>query len=292
MEGLVMDGCSRRFTALAVIAAAAGLPAAAGAAEYGGTFALQGGAPLIEMHLDLVRGATPLDARVDLWATRRNGTAPLTRYDTTHTKKIHLVVVSDDLSSFMHVHPALRAGHFVEDLHVPRPALYHIFADVTPTGIGQQVYRFDVAFGSAGRTPVAATVASRVANAGPYRVTLNTSVLHTTRVTAVAVSIEKGGTPARDLTAYLGAPAHAVLIHPADWTYLHVHPTEASDAMAGMAAMSGTHAMADVDLPATAVVGPTMMLHVNAREPGAYRCWLEFRGGGSVYDAAFNLNAR
>ena len=286
-----MDGWSRRFTALAVIAATAGVPAGGAAAEYGGTFALQGGAPLIEMHLDLVRGATPLDARVDVWATRREGTAPLTRYDTTHTKKIHLVVVSDDLSTFMHVHPALRAGHFVEDLHVPRPALYHIFADVTPSGIGQQVYRFDVAFGTAGRTPVAAAVASRMATAGPYRVTLGTAALQTTRVTTVAVSIEKGGTPARDLTAYLGAPAHAVLIHPADWTYLHVHPTQATGAADGMAGMGGMHAMAEVDLPATAVVGPTMTLHVNARERGAYRCWLEFRGGGSVYDAAFNLTA-
>jgi len=284
-----MDRWSRRLPALAVIAAAAGLPAAGSAAEYAGTFALQGGAPVIVMHLDLVRGASPLDARLDVWATRRDGTAPLTRYDTTHTKKIHLVVVSDDLSSFMHVHPALRGGHFVEELHVPRAALYHVFADVTPTGIGQQVYRFDVPFGSAGRTPIAASLPSRTANAGPYRVTLDTSMLQTTRITAIGVSIDKDGIPARDLTAYLGAPAHAVLVHPADWTYLHVHPTEATDAMAGM---SGSHGMAEVDLPATAAVGPTMMLHVNARERGAYRCWLEFRGGGSVYDAAFNLNAR
>jgi len=58
-----------------------------------------------------------------------------------------------------------------------------------------------------------------------------------------------------------------------------------------MAAMSGMHAMADADLPARAAVGPTMTLNVNARERGAYRCWLEFRGGGSVYDAAFNLTA-
>ena len=287
-----MDEWSRRLSVLAV-AAAAGLPARAAAAPYAGTFALQGATPAIAMHLDLTRGATPLEARVDIWATRSGDTATLTRYDTTHTKKIHLVVVSDDLTAFMHVHPPLRAGHFVEVLHVPHAALYHIYADVTPTGFGQQVYRFDVAFGSGGRTAPATIPPTREVDGRTVSREARHGDLADDPADVLAVTIAKDGKPARDLTAYLGAAAHAVLIHPADWTYLHVHPESgAGGAMPAMARMSGMPAPSAEDLPPTAPVAPTMTLHVNARERGAYRCWLEFRGGGTVYDAAFSLIAR
>ena len=142
-------------------------PVGAAVVERPGVFALQGGTARVAMHLTVERGASPLDARLDVWATGPGSNAAITRYEVEHTKKIHLIVVSDDLGTFMHVHPALTGGHFIETLRVPRAALYHVFADVTPTGDGQQVFRFDVPFGSAGRTPVTPMLPERNATAGP-----------------------------------------------------------------------------------------------------------------------------
>jgi hypothetical protein len=205
-----------------------------------------------------------------------------------HTKDIHLIVVSDDLGTFMHVHPAFSGGHFTETLHVPRAALYHVFVDVTPAGLGQQVFRFDLPFGSAARTPVTRSVPTHVAVAGPYRVTLDPLILQTSAATMLTVRIAKGARPASDLTPYLGAAAHGVFIHYADWTYLHVHAASGA-AQSDAGSMPGMSGMA---MTSSASVGPTMMLHVTARERGAYRAWLEFRGGGTVYAAAFWLTAQ
>ena len=53
------------------------------------------------------------------------------------TKLLHMIIVSDDFRTFLHVHPILQAdGHFLLDQKFPSPALYHIYADAEPEGFG------------------------------------------------------------------------------------------------------------------------------------------------------------
>ena len=59
-------------------------------------------------------------------------------YQVELTKKLHVIIVNDDLSVFLHVHPRLlQNGHFVLDQHFPAEGKYHIFADATPAGLEQ-----------------------------------------------------------------------------------------------------------------------------------------------------------
>ena len=44
-------------------------------------------------------------------------------------------------------------------------------------------------------------------------------------------------------------------------------------------------------LPDTAVSSPDMMLHVELREAGTYKLWLQFRGGSQLYVAPFVVTA-
>src|SRR5262249_52911328 len=66
----------------------------------------------------------------------------------THEHLLHLIVVSADLSFFDHVHPVLQPdGSFVLDYEFPGPGRYLLFADVTPRGDRNQVFRFPVTVG-------------------------------------------------------------------------------------------------------------------------------------------------
>jgi hypothetical protein len=104
------------------------------------------------------------------FAMTRAANGPAVRdYQVELTKKLHLISVNDDLSVFLHVHPRLlQNGHFVLDQHFPAEGKYHIFADVTPAALEQQVFRFDVSIGavSAGHTGVLVPTGTLV-TAGP-----------------------------------------------------------------------------------------------------------------------------
>jgi hypothetical protein len=253
-----------------------------------GVFALPNGTQKVDATM---RAGTTGDtaAHLNISESTRPGGTVITNYDTDMTKKLHMIVISDDFVSFQHVHPALGAdGHFAIDLKVPAPGGYHIYADAVPHGIGQQVFRFDMPFGNAlsnapNLNPTPATV-----QAGPYAVTFNTLKLKSGESTMLVAHVTKRGQPAQDLHPYLGGAAHAVFINAKDYSYIHVHPTEGTN-MVTMSEMSGMGNMKA--LPDNAKVDPVMMLHVVAPSAGKYKLWLQFRGGGQLYVASFVLTA-
>jgi hypothetical protein len=261
-----------------------------------GTFALQGGTPRVQATLDAVPDRDPRATRLDLWESTPGSTRPLRAYDTGMTKKLHLIAVSDDLTTFLHEHPAPGAdGHFRLNLRVPKPALYHLYADAEPHGYGQQVFRFDLPIGAAAR-PVPRRLAATPASmtVGPYTVSFDSLMLDTGHRTTLVAHVRKQSAPAQDLHPYLGAMAHAVFVNARDLTYVHTHPMELS-AMAKMQSMpsNGMGAMeSEPALAPGAKVAPDMMLHVTAREPGTYKLWLQFRGGSQLYVAPFVLHTR
>src|SRR5690606_20959301 len=123
---------------------------------------------------------------------------------------------------------------FSADIEFPAPGLYHIYTDAVPSGIGQQVMRFDVAFGEVAADkdaprPAAADILEGpiVSSDGPYRVTLDASHLQPGVESMVSLLVEKDGAPARDIEPYLGVSAHAVFIRTEDLAYVHAHAMDA-----------------------------------------------------------------
>ena len=93
--------------------------------------------------------ANPLTRKLDFWLTKRPSGVTLTRYDVDMTKLLHVIIVSDDFSTFLHVHPMFsKDGHFRIRQRFRKPGLYHVYADGEPQGIGQQVFRFDLPIGT------------------------------------------------------------------------------------------------------------------------------------------------
>ena len=63
-------------------------------------------------------------------------------------KLMHLIIVSDDLTIFDHVHPNLQNGIFSIDYTFPKIGFYRIYTDFQPVGSSEQVFPFRVKVGS------------------------------------------------------------------------------------------------------------------------------------------------
>jgi hypothetical protein len=240
-------------------------------------------------------GGAGLVRHLDIWFTRRGSTSAVRTFAIDMTKRLHLIIVSDDFRSFSHVHPILGAdGHFEIDQRFPYAALYHLYADAVPAGYGHCVFRFDLRLGAGpALARDLAPTGPRVA-AGPYVVTLDHLKLRAGADNRIGVEVTRAGRPAADLRPYLGAPAHAVFVEGKTLAYEHVHPVAAGSRAAAMEMtgmdMSGMD-MSGMDASAQAHVGPDMVLHVLVRRSGRYKLWLQLRGGAGVFVAPFVLAA-
>lgn len=284
-----------RFPFVALMSLAAALtsaPASAQERSYPAVFALQSGAPEVGAHLLVTPGTSALDAKLDLWTTGKPSSAAVRVYDLDMTKRMHVIAIGDDLTTFLHVHPQFAPdGHFRIALAVPRQGLYHIYADFIPHGKGRQVFRFDVPFGDASAMHRGPVVPAKAVHAGPYLVTLSGLDVRAGGTTMLKVSVTKDGAPAKDLHAYLGASAHAVFIDVRHLTYAHVHPVVMGE-MGSMHPPGMDVGGSEMSVKPGSPVAPDMMLHVSVRDPGAYRLWLQFMGGSDLYVAPFALQAR
>jgi hypothetical protein len=264
-----------------------------------GTFAFQGGQSLTDGHLQYApTGSDPLDQHIVIWMTAHQSAQPITSYSIEMTKPLHVIIVDSGLATFLHIHPTLGPGGlFSIDQRFPGPGTYYLYADGIPNNGDHQVFRFvlTVGKGTAARQPAPAPT-GRELTVGPYTVDLSKARLTAGSVDELEVGVYEGGAPAKDLHPYLGAPAHAVFLNTRDLTYVHVHPMPAGASMPGVDMkgmnMPGMDMSAmNTDLPDSASVPATMVLHVAVKEPGLYKMWLQFRGGSQLYIAPFVLRA-
>jgi hypothetical protein len=254
-----------------------------------GTFALQGDSAKTDSYLKLTPiGGDPLNEHLDFWMTAPKSAQPIKRYRVEMTKKLHMVVVSNDFHTFLHIHPELRPdGHLLINQRFPANGVYQIYADGEPNDLNHQVFRFEVPIGKPGPlTPRVLPSSGMGVQVGPYEVDLSTVRVHAGRMEMIDVEILKDGKPAKDLHPYLGVPAHAVFLNSKDLSYVHVHP------MAMDAGMNMDMSKPMPDMPDTGPSSGEMMLHVAIREAGSYKLWLQFRGNGQqLYVAEFTLTA-
>jgi hypothetical protein len=231
----------------------------------------------------------PLDQHFDLWMTLPGSTAPIKQYQVEMTKKLHMVIVSDDFKIFLHIHPTLTpTGHFLIEQQFPAAGTYFVYADALPNDLNHQVFRFKLDVGHPSvPSPRNLPSTGMGVQVGPYEVDLSTVRIHAGRMEMVDIEILENGKAATDLHPYLGAPAHAVFLNAKDLSYVHVHPMGAD-----MMDMQMDMSKPMPELPDNASVSGEMMLHIALREAGTYRLWLQFRGAADkLYIAEFTILA-
>ena len=241
--------------------------------------------------------------------------APVARFDTTHDKPAHLIVASDDLRWFNHLHPEYRGnGEFTVDMTLPKSGSYIMFADYKVAGQPGEVARHE--FATTGTTLALAPVAAapdpigdggwivKSARSHPegkpdessgdsYQVALMPMPARPAPGEEVTLHFQvrdAGGKPVADLQPYLGAMGHAVLISNDFRTYLHAHPAGGAGEDAGHqhgGSTSSPHAHA-----APAAGGPDVTFHTTFPAGGTYMLWGGFRHRDRIITAPFVLESR
>lgn len=235
------------------------------------------------------------NARIEAWELH-NGRV-IQSYDIDMTKLMHMIVVSDDLTEFQHVHPTLLPnGHFTIEIHLAHPnEAYHIYLDGLPHGNGRHVFRFDVPSGN-GTSETARYLhpAGPSVDVGPYRVTIDPTSVPFGEIATIDVHISKNGRPAKDLHPYLGVMSHGVLIGTKDLAYMHAHGMTAAmlDMTSGASDCGDSMMMAMTPMPPNLNIGSEFEFQILAPAAEPYDFWLQFIGGKTLYTAPFLITTR
>jgi hypothetical protein len=211
---------------------------------------------------------------------KENALVPL---DITHEKKIHLIIVNEDLSYFEHIHPAYTTSGAYEIKVLPKGKNYTdkkgenetkfenggnyiLFADYKPSGGNHTLDKID--FKVNGNTLPAKKFTSEklIDTSGDYNLTLQpeNGKFITGSLTHITGTLKKNGKEidANTLGNYLGAKAHMVVIGIHDKNYLHVHPE---------------------------VENGKFDLHTTFEKAGIYRGWLQFKADDNLHTVDFTI---
>lgn len=194
---------------------------------------------------------------------KENEAVPL---DIEHEKKIHFIMVSEDLSWFDHQHPEYSsAGTYDLPYTFAAGGKYIMFADYKPSGANHNLEKIKIEVGGKALPSKKYTEAQMISKTGSFEVelsSLNPGGIISGSQQHIKGVIKKEGKvlDAGTLENYLGAKAHMVVVGLESKDYLHVHPM---------------------------VENGNFDLHTTFDKPGIYRGWIQFQSGGKIYTADF-----
>jgi hypothetical protein len=254
-------------------------------------------APAVPGDFDLVLETTPRAVKpgrpVRLSFTIKN---PVTgeqvrQFGVLHDKLFHLFVVSQDLSEFQHIHPTLLAdGSFAIDTVLPKAGHYKVYADFYPEGGVPQVLQQDLA--TAGHVsdlyaslPHLEPDASLTKTADGMKIELaldpSEPIAGRPIVLRYRLTDAASGAPVRDLTPYLAAWGHTLILSEDQTDYVHSHPVEVVPERREGELSRG---------------GPDVTFESLLPKPGIYRIWSQFLRAGrdesGVTTVSFTIRAR
>ncbi|MBI1282076.1 MAG: hypothetical protein GC179_28375 [Anaerolineaceae bacterium] len=224
-----------------------------------------------------------------------DGQTPVTAFDEVHTKLLHFILVSEDLTQFLHVHPDYQGGGIfvLKDVVLPTAADYVTFADFTPTGEEQHFVRNILSVEGATHEHPNLVVGSEEVTIGDLKMHLvNSAPLAAGGETHLQFHATSATTASdvENLDEYLGAAGHLVIIDQTSQTYIHTHPAgHDMESMSGMNGMSGmatsTPAMAGMEMPMQ--YGPDLDFMAEFPSAGLWAMWLQVQYKGDVYTFPF-----
>lgn len=186
-----------------------------------------------------------------------------------HGKQMHLIIVSEDLSYFNHIHPEVNEpGTFTANTFLPLAGKYTLFAEYKPVGGDHAVDRFEMLVEGDPPQPRVYSKEKLANHSGRYSFSLE---LVDEQIIAGAANhiegiVKKDGKQinVNTLEDYLGAKAHIVIISAEDKEFLHVHPM---------------------------VKDNNFSIHTDFKNPGIYRGWIQFQDKQQLHTIDFTLRA-
>ncbi|CAL9463405.1 hypothetical protein SUDANB121_02699 [Nocardiopsis dassonvillei] len=196
---------------------------------------------------------------------------PVTEFDESHDKRMHLIVVGRDMTGYQHVHPEMSEdGTWSIPVEFGTPGPYRMFADFVPQERGSGLTLGADLTLSGDHEPRALPGPSPTAEVDGYTVALDGGLVPG-RTNEITLTVTRDGEEVTDLEPYLGAYGHLVALRAGDLAYLHVHPEgEPGDG---------------VTAP-----GPGITFQAAVPSAGDYRLFLDFKHDGEVRTAEFTVS--
>ncbi len=218
--------------------------------------------------------------------------------DIVHEMPMHLIVVSEDLSYFDHIHPLPQAdGSLVVETTFPAAGKYKLYSDYTPKGGGNQVGQVEVTVSGTPRERAQLTPETQMTKEfDGLRVTFSSDKpIRANEVLMLRFDLADAqtGKPVTDLQPYLGAMGHFVVISQDTSEYLHVHPDDPSEMKSKGHSHGGDSHKEGMDhthAAPPAKGGPNVSAHTNFAKPGIYKMWGQFQRNGKIITTSFVLN--
>lgn len=225
------------------------------------------------------------------FAARQADGRPARFLEYVHERPLHLLIVSEDLAEFAHIHPELVAGGHYDITHTfPHGGRYRLYADFTPPGATQRIETFTVNVAGPRRPPAALKAdPTWTKQSGALQITLATrQKLRAGEDIEFTLSIRDAGAnqPIADLEPYLGAWAHFVIIDRRHESFIHAHPLEAGTRLNVKAETQPHKHSALISAPAPAEIRTI----TSFPRPGLYKLWAQFQRGGQSLAQPFVLN--
>ena len=198
---------------------------------------------------------------------------PVSNFDISLEKRMHLIVVSDDLEFFAHIHPKYTdQGQFDIEPSLPKAGNYTLFSDYKPAGDAERVSLMHLSV--AGTKEASAKIdKSSTKSFGKTKVSFSTDKEQIKANEPLTLKFDiqdtATNTPVKDLQPYLGKTGHLIIVKQSNTLtsedYIHAHATE------------GT-ALGKVDF------------ETQFPEPGKYKLWGQFNRNGKIITADFWVN--
>lgn len=261
------------------------------------SMALVPAAPAVPRDFDLVMETIPRAVKpgrkVRLTLTIKNPLSGerIRNFGVLHDKLFHLFVVSQDLTEFQHIHPTREAdGRFVIDTVLPRAGHYKVYSDFYPEGGVPQVLQQGLVtaghvsdlYASQPHLEPDASLGKTV-DGMKIDLTLDPSEPIAGRpvVLKYRLSDAASGAPVNDLTPYLAAWGHTLILSEDQTDYVHSHPVEL------------VPEPREGEIPRG---GPDVTFESLLPKPGVYRIWTQFLRAGrdeaGVTTVSFTIRAR
>lgn len=162
---------------------------------------------------------------------------------TMHEKKLHLLLVRDDMTRFQHLHPEYVKGSWAVSTNIPDQGNYQLYVDIAPIEEDPSVLRVPLTITGETQNPQAPEPnADWSAQDGAYTAKLMIDQpLKTKETKQWTFAITKAGQPVVNIKPYLGAFGHVVeLRHTDPDDFYHVHPVTEIQPQDGNVVFEGT----------------------------------------------------
>lgn len=243
---------------------------------------------MTEMHEVDIAPVASAESGIDVAITRREGGLrfrvtdaatgdPVTDLGRTHQAWMHVIVTSQDLSWFRHLHaePTGRPGELETDVTFPAGGTYRVDTEFRRRADMADVLDRQQLTVEGTQPPAVALEASpRSSTVDNLTVTLEGTPVADQRSDLHFRFEDSTGKVVNDLQPYLGAAGHVVVMSADGATFVHGHAEGDGLAVPG------------------ASFGPELGLHLDVPKAGLYRLWAQFRlGNGEVITVPFTVEA-